>query len=144
MCRVSVASLSLSHTLLLFLTLSFFLLADTCQRYSRTYLHHLFLGQNQVAQSLIALHNLHFTCRVVAHVADGDPLLARKIRRFFPLLEGAGGSHRQQQLPVSGGAPAVSPAASPIRGRRSRSRGFTTERQRQRRRDEEDGGGGGW
>ena len=112
----------------------------TCQRYSRTYLHHLFLGQNQVAQSLIALHNLHFTCRVVAHVADGDPLLARKIRRFFPLLEGA--RCNRQQLPVSGGAPVVSPAASPIRGRRSRSRGFPTERQRQRwDREEEDVGG---
>ena len=56
----------------------------TCQRFSRSYLHHLFRAQRTTCQHLISLHNMHYTCRVIATLCGEDDLLADKIREAFP------------------------------------------------------------
>jgi hypothetical protein len=58
----------------------------TCTRYTRSYLHHLFHADKNTCQHMIQLHNLHFTCRVIAHLAGEDKTLADKIRNLFPLV----------------------------------------------------------
>ena len=57
----------------------------TCQRYTRSYLHHLFRAQRTTCQHMISLHNMHYTCRVIARLCGEDEHLAEKIRVSFPL-----------------------------------------------------------
>ena len=59
----------------------------TCQRYTKSYLHHLFRSSRVTCQHLIALHNMHYTCRVIARLCGEDESLAEKVRRMFPLVE---------------------------------------------------------
>ena len=59
----------------------------TCQRYTRSYLHHLFRAQRTTCQHMISLHNMHYTCRVIARLCGEDEHLAEKIRVSFPLAQ---------------------------------------------------------
>ena len=76
----------------------------TCQRYTRSYLHHLFHADRTSCQHMIALHNLHHTCRVLARLSAEDEQLADKIRRHFPLVvEPPDLSTRIMHPPIFGG-----------------------------------------
>ncbi len=38
----------------------------TCTRFSRAYLHHLFLAEEMLGPTLLSLHNVAFYCRLTA------------------------------------------------------------------------------
>jgi queuine tRNA-ribosyltransferase len=42
----------------------------TCRRFSRAYLHHLFLAGEMLGPTLLSLHNVAFYCRLMAEVRD--------------------------------------------------------------------------
>jgi queuine tRNA-ribosyltransferase len=49
---------------------------EACQRFSRAYLRHLFVAQEQLGQRLVSIHNIHFLIRIAAtaraRILDGS------------------------------------------------------------------------
>ena len=92
---------------------------------------------------MIALHNLHFTCRVIARLCGEDALLANKIRKLFPLVVEPDLSTRLlHPLPMEGEEkdgvgrveewryPLVTPEVTPGSSRRTRRGGGSSSRSR--------------